>query len=256
LQDDKEVQNALDHYPRSLGSMNALPSRDTQPHTHYMPGILSIGTVDTAQAAAEGYQRELTRQQARILSDADRDPKQALSVAMDLPLSRGSEPDYSPRASTLISLARIVATSNPAVSKAALEQVRTIAAKMSPRTQASILRLVPEIYLRLGDDEGARDSLDELIKIAGKLYSIDSDADDPNQAFKAMWPSSNLWRDCVAFAAKLAPARAEEIIRDIPDPEIRAFERITLANSLLGADIPSLSIIEKHKTGIVASMGL
>jgi hypothetical protein len=124
----------------------------------------------------------------------------------------------------------------------------------SPQMVAT--RQVPEIYLRLGDDEGARDSLDELIKIADKLYSIDSDADDPNQAFKAMWPSANLWRDCVALAAKLAAVRAEEIIRGIPDPEIRAFERITLANSLLGADIPSLSIIEKHKTGIIASMGL
>lgn len=114
-----------------------------------------------------------------------------------------------------------------------------------------MLAELPEIYLRLGDQDEARNSLNELVKIAVELYSHDSDLNDPNQAFKGMWPSANLWRHCMALAAKLTPIPVEEIMEEIPDPEIRTFERITLANALLGADIPSLSIMERHKSGAV-----
>ncbi len=69
-----------------------------------------------------------------------------------------------------------------------------------------------------------------------------------------MWPSANLWRRCIAVAAKLSPNLSEEMIQDIPDPDLRAFETITLANSLLGVNVASLSIIEKHKNGVRASM--
>ena len=40
-------------------------------------------------------------------------------------------------------------------------------------------------------------------------------------------------------------------MEEIPDPEIRTFETITLTNALLGADIPSLSIMERHKNGAI-----
>jgi len=256
LREKKEVQSALERYPQSMASMNALPPRNTQSGTHRMPGILSIGTVDTAQAAADEPQREISRRQSRILSEAEKGLKQALSDAMGLPSSSGSEADYSPRASTLISLARIAITRNPAVSRVALTEIRKIADNMSLRSQAGILAELPEIYLRLGDEDEAQDILNALVKIAGNLYSHDSDANDANQAFKGMWPSANLWRHCVAVATRLAPTLADQIIQDIPDPEIRTFERITFANSLLGASTPPLSVIEKHKTGVTASIGL
>jgi hypothetical protein len=55
----------------------------------------------------------------------------------------------------------------------------------------------------------------------------------------------------MALAAKLSPLPVEEIMEEIPDPEIRTFETITLTNALLGADIPSLSIMERHKNGAI-----
>ncbi len=254
LRENREVQIALEQYPQSLQSMNALAESDTQAGKRRTPRIFSIGTVDNAQAGAEEYQNEINRQKGRILDSATKDPKQALSAAMGLPLSSGSGTDYSPRASALISLAQIVAASDSTVAKAALEDIRTIAVQMPLRSQALILEQVPELYLTLGDPDDARDTLDELVKIAEKLYRYDSDVNDPNQAFKGMWPSVNVWRRCVSLAAKLASTRAEEIIQGIPDPDIRALERITFANSLLGASTRSLSTVEKHKTGIVASI--
>ena len=119
------------------------------------------------------------------------------------------------------------------------------------------LRRTRRLYLRRSlACELSRNSLNELVKIAGKLYAEDSNFDDPNQAFKGMWPSANLWRHCVAVAARLAPTPVEEIMQEITDVDIKAFERIAFANSLLGADTPPLSIVEKHRNGISASIGL
>ena len=114
-------------------------------------------------------------------------------------------------------------------------------------SKALLLGDLPDIYIRIGDEEGARDTLKELLKTAAQLFERDNDSNDPNQAFKATWPSTNVWRQCVKIAAKLDPSLADEIIRDTPDADIRAFERIALANSLLGVDKEALSIIERHK---------
>jgi tetratricopeptide (TPR) repeat protein len=256
LAQNHEVQGALERYPESLASMGALRNSNTQSGTRQMPDILSIGTVDKAQAAAEEIQHEMVRRQARILAEAAFNPKQALSDAMGLPVGNGLEPEFDPRASTLNSLAQIAATKDPSVSRAALGEIRKIVNNMPARNQARMLAELPEIYLRLGDQDEARNSLNELVKIAGKLYAEDSNLDDPNQAFKGMWPSANLWRHCVAVAARLAPTPVEEIMQEITDIDIKAFERIAFANSLLGADTPPLSIVEKHRNGISASIGL
>jgi hypothetical protein len=220
-----------------------------------MAGILNIGAQDTAHSEADETLYQIVRRQLQIVSEAETDPKQALMDAMGLPLDTGLEAENNFRASTLSSIARIAVVKNPAVSRAALEEVRKIAGDSPVRTQAQILAQVPEIYLRLRDVTDARNSLTELVKVAGKLYEQDSDSDDPNQAFKAMWPSTNLWGHCVALAAQLAPSPAEEIIEQIPDPDIKIFEKVAFANSLVGAGFPRISTIEKHKDGIRASIG-
>jgi hypothetical protein len=250
LHDNGEVKTALGRQAPPL------TSGATQLDTGGRHDTFGISTGDTAQAAADEAQYDLSRRQRRILDEAEKDPKQALSDALGLPLGRGSEPEYSPRASTLISIAQIVVTRNPTVSRAALEEIRKIADAMPARSQSEVLSELPGIYLRLGEADEAEASLSELVKLAGKLYSHDNDVNDPNQAFKGMWPSANLWRLCIAVATKVAPNQAEQIMENIPDPEIRTFERITLANSLLGASTSRLSIIEKHKAGLTVSIGL
>jgi len=125
---------------------------------------------------------------------------------------------------------------------------------MPARGQAQMIEDLPDLYLRLGDEEEARKMLDQLVTVAAKLYQTDADLSDPNQAFKVWWPSSNLWWRCLAFAAKLNPSPAEQIIEEIQDDEIKAFERVAFANSLLGAGTAQFSIIEKHKHGVTAFM--
>jgi tetratricopeptide (TPR) repeat protein len=242
--ESSDVQAALERYPHGLRSLGALSDGPGS------PGIFSIGAFDNSgQNAAEQAGFDVARRQERVLSEAEKNPRQALSDALGLPLTDPQTPDYSPRVSTLQSVARIAITRNPAVARAALQEVRSLVDPMPARSQALMLENLPDLYLRLGDEANARKILDQLVAVAAKLYEKDSDLGDPNQVFKVWWPSANLWWQCIAFAAKLNPSPAEQIIEEIQDDEIKAFERIALADSLLGAPGARLSILERHTSG-------
>ena len=92
--------------------------------------------------------------------------------------------------------------------------------------------------------------MDQGFKLAEKLYATDTDADDPNQAFKAMWPSTSAWSRFVALATRISPQTALQVINSIPDPEIQVLETIALADSLLGAPpaMQMVAIKTKSKT--------
>jgi hypothetical protein len=249
LRENRTVEFALRQYPQGLTSMAPASYRDKPLGKGEKPGIQSVDVVtidNTAEAAVEQIQHEISRRQGQILTEAEKDLKQALSDALSLPLNNPLGVAYCPRAVTLRQVARLADTKDPALSEVAMQEMRKIVDNMPLRNQAQLLADSPEIYLRAGDEDVARKALNELVVIAGKLYNHDSDFGDPNQAFKGMWPSANLWRRCIQFAARLTPSTAEEIIAQIPDAEIKTFGRVALAISLLGAESPPLSIMEKH----------
>jgi hypothetical protein len=95
---------------------------------------------------------------------------------------------------------------------------------------------LPELYLRLGDVDGAKKAVDILVKTADQIYKHDTNADDPNKAFKGVWPSTDLWRKAIQEAAKISPSLPEAIIDDVQDAEIAAFETVAFANALVGKE--------------------
>lgn len=243
-----DARVALERYPHGLQS----------PAGKESPEIFSIGAYgrnDSPEAAAEQANLQLARQQAQILRQVTKNPKQALSAALDLPVTSPVLPEYNPRASTLKGIAaRVPVGKNNAVAREALQEMRKLVDRMPATSQAQMLEDVPDLYLRLGDEEGARTMLHQLADVADKLYEIDADLSDPNQAFKVWWPSSNAWWNCLAVAGKLNPSPAEQIIEGIQDDEIKAFERVAFANSLLGTKTARFSIIQKHKNKASAYM--
>ena len=83
--------------------------------------------------------------------------------------------------------------------------------------------------------------LQALLKAAEKVYAQDTDAEDPNKAFKGVWPSVDMWRQCVQVAGRISPELAEEVISEIPDPDILALEKVAFASALLHAPgVPNL----------------
>jgi hypothetical protein len=166
------------------------------------------------------------------LKKADTDPDGALARALALPI-HGTSESYSPRSDALLGIAEKSATKNASVSKSALDEFSTIQDQLTPREMIGIDKL-PELYLKIGDLDGARKAVDVLVKAAGKVYEKDTDTNDPNRAFKGAWPSTNLWRDAIKQAATISPSLPEEVISGLPDADIVAFEKVALASTLVG----------------------
>ena len=138
-----------------------------------------------------------------------------------------------PRAKALQQVAEALAKKKPGIAKSAIDELLKIPSQLSGQ-QSPTFEGLPQLYLDLGDEEGAKRAVHGMFKAAEGLYAHDVDSDDPNKAFKGTWPSADLWRKCAEAAAKISPALAEEIIGEIPDPDIAASVKVVFAGALLG----------------------
>src|SRR5580700_1037732 len=219
LREHTEVAEQLKTYPRGMESVNS-------ENTSYSYG----GTGDVAAKQQNSFQ--MRERIEDILKKADTDPDGALARALALPI-HGTSESYSPRSDALLGIAEKSATKNASVSKSALDEFSTIQDQLTPREMIGTDKL-PELYLKIGDLDGARKAVDVLVKAAGKVYEKDTDTSDPNRAFKGAWPSTNLWRDAIKQAATISPSLPEEVISGLPDADIVAFEKVALASTLVG----------------------
>jgi len=239
------IQAHLAKYPKGMDSL-------TSQGNIYSYGITEDDSSGATQAASQEQARQQAEQHLRqrridIGKESEKDPQQAINDAMMLPLQDMSQ-NSSPRADALLMVAHNTEKKKPSLAKSALDEIVKLEDQLTP-AQVKGLADVPKIYLDLGDADNAKKSLKPILKAAEKLYAHDTDADDPNKAFKGTWPSADLWRKCVQVAAKISPALAEEIISGIPDPEIAASEKVAFAGSLLGGSAEPIVVSDCRKTG-------
>ncbi len=239
LRENQDVEDLLSRYPEGMTSIDPAAGQPSASQGH-MPAIYAVGQFDSGDAGQTELHRNLQAYAAinaanlRIDKELESSPAQALSDAMNLPEQDPRGKADSPRAETLARVALALAEKDPKTSLAALAEFRKLSDGLSLYHQADVLSRLPDTYLALKDEKNARSALHELLGMAEKLYTRDTDPDDPNQAFKATWPSTALWRHRVEFSARLKPSPAEDILGAIPDPEIRTLEKVALAGSLLG----------------------
>ena len=230
LRENAEIQAKLAKYPKGMESL-------TSQGNIYSYGITDDDSPQAAQAGQQQVrqqaEQEIIRRMREIDKESQKDPQQGINDALMLPLQDAWE-NNSPRAQALLMVARNSQKKKPTLAKSALDEISKFEDQLTP-AQLKGIADVPKIYLDLGDEDGAKKSLKAMVKAAEKLYAHDTDADDPNKAFKGTWPSADLWRQCIQIAGKISPTLAEEIIAEIPDPEVAAAQKIAFANSLLGS---------------------
>lgn len=234
VQENHDVHSALQQYPDGLKSLNP---RDGTPTS------MSIRTGNREEASADDrYQDELQKRESKIREEAGKDPKQALAGIMSLPDFRNA------RLLGLIDLAKDLVKTSPGYAREALsEALKIIPSVKEEFLQGALLLDIAETYARLGDTAAMQEVIERGFKLAEKLYDADSDADDPNQAFKGSWPSTVTWSRFTSLLAKSSSAAALAKVSNIPDPEIQAVERIAVANGLLGAKGGLSIVIVKTK---------
>jgi hypothetical protein len=245
LRNNAELQAQLSKYPKGMKSL--MSGEHSFFSTTVFTGDSGAAGPPPELTAAMQFSAQVGRETAEIRQLAQKEPAQAITRSLNLPMEDPTH-NSSPRGGALLSIAEANWNKKPSPAKSALDEILKFAEQLNPQ-EIQTLAEVPELYFKMGDTDAAKKSLTPMLKSAEKLYAQDTDADDPNKAFKGTWPSSNLWRKCVQAAAKISPALAEEIITQIPDPDIVAAQRVSFASALLGVTDDPIIVSNCHKSG-------
>ena len=117
---------------------------------------------------------------------------------------------------------------------------------LEPRDQAHELVEAAKLYLKLGEADDARKALDSASSRANNAIKADANAEDPNRALKAYWPSAVAWQSILRTAEQISPAFARKLSTDISDDEIRVLAQIALADEMAGAPAGRVIVSEKR----------
>jgi hypothetical protein len=118
-----------------------------------------------------------------------------------------------------------------------------------PEFRLDILKDAADVYLDLKDRGAALKTIGDGTKLAEELYTKDTDSSGPNLALKALWPSTNVWRQFVGLAARISPDVATKLIDEVPDSEIHAFLRVAVASSLVGQEPRTVHSVRRNQGG-------
>lgn len=231
LKENAQLQEVLKKNPDGYGAYTQ-PGED--PEGEGVQMMVNRGGGGPGPSGAEHAHMELMRQVGQIVRRAAQDPQGALAEARTLPEALPA-PEFYPRAEAFQGIARTSAKSNPGVAKQALGELLKLVERLDARSQALTLHQAAELYLRLGDKPSAEKTIAAGLKAAEKLLAADTNADNPNRALKAHWPSAAAYRMFVTLAAQISPLKASQMIAEIDDPEIQVVQTIAVGSALLGA---------------------
>ncbi|HSM85552.1 MAG TPA: hypothetical protein VLT16_05350 [Candidatus Limnocylindrales bacterium] len=248
LEDNQSLQAKLQQFPQGVNSVNPPGQKDSDGKP--VSGLQT--SIYTGNSAGAGNAREIAAQETRrrvkeVVDESDKDPIQAIAHAMTLPLTVEGPWRPSPRAQALEGIARIQAKTNPTAAHQALGELRKISGDIPPRARVPHLAAAAGIYLEMNDKENAEKTVDEGFKAAENLLDQDINPDNPNKALKAWWPSADAYRRFVGLETKISKRGTAAVLKEIKDPDIRTFESIVYAQSLLGMPMKRFVVVEKRK---------
>ncbi|PYX92311.1 MAG: hypothetical protein DMG67_07260 [Acidobacteria bacterium] len=205
-----------------------------------------VGSLDPELAVRR---HELQRQAEDTIDSAGKDPVQAIAQAATLPASLADNVFQSPRGHVLETIAKINVKNHPAVARQAVDELKKMAEDLAPQAQVIYLASAADLYLQLGDQDSAERIVSKGFKAAEALLEKDTDADDPNLALKAWWPSADAYRRFIEVEAKISHSTTANILKEIKDPEIRTVESIIVARTLLGDPPKGYQITRRKRVG-------
>jgi tetratricopeptide (TPR) repeat protein len=208
-------------------------------------GISGGGGSNARDVSAEDNTwMELGRRAEQIAKDSENAPLQAIAQALSLPTT----PERSPRAQALAGIVQSNVKKNPTAAKQALDELRKTAKDLIPENQVRYLVNAAKAYLELGETDEAQKTLDDGFKLSEKMLVTDKDAEDPNKALKAYWPSVDSYRQFLEIETKISRTDAQKMLDDIQDPEMQTIARVMFTNALLGKPMRTSVVSQKKKS--------
>jgi hypothetical protein len=239
LKKNQATQAMLTKYPDGTASISPEVSDPSQKSkTSYGGTSFSITT-----GGGEGPQMSrwaLEQQQvAKIAAEADNHPDNALAQAASV-----SNQDM--RAGLYMTIAKAAAKKSPSVARSALEKLLDLCPQLQESRQVGHLRGAAELYLQMGETDDAKKVVERGFAVSEKLFKTDTNADDPNKALKAFWPSAEAYRSFTRLAGQISPEWALTNLKEISDPEMKVLAETALAQGWL--DVGPGSIIMQANT--------
>ena len=241
LKKNREVAGMLEKYPQGAEQLSGPsgPGGGGRGRRGGPGGMMMVGS----GPRSGGMNRAEMEKMQRIVADAEAHPQDALANAATL-----SEPEMKVQA--LQGIARATWKKTPGVAKSALKQMLEALSALEPQQQILPTRAAAGMYMAMGDAGEARKVIEHGLESAAKLYKQDTDADDPNKALEAYWPSAGAYAGLLRAAAEIEPNWALEQLKEVPDDEIRALGRIAMASALLGQPAGQVTIVSEKKDGV------
>lgn len=243
LKQDQAVKAALNQYPEGMRSISPNSNGPGQGGQGAMTSMM-VGPPRGTNPGG-GPQRgpaspALMQVVAKILQDAAKHPDEALANA-------GSIPDPRMRVQAFMGIARASAKEHASVAREALEKVVEGMADLPLTQQTMMVGDVAGLYLQMGDTDSAKKVIENGMTLAEKAYKEDTNADDPNKALEAYWPSAAAYRSLLRLAAKISPTWSLDLLKNISDPNMKGIGQIALAQAWLDVSPGATTIITQSK---------
>lgn len=238
VKEQSDVQTLLGKYPQGMASVSGDPTGAGMSGTSFS---FSSGSKSGRGGGGPDPATLLDMQrEAQISKEAEDHPQDALANAAML-----QAPNL--KTSAYVSIARLAWKKNPGIARQALQKAADSVGKMAPDAQSMSISEIARLYLQLKDEEGAKKVIEQGVANTDKLYRTDINPDDPNKAPKAYWPSTVAWRSMLSLASQISPMWAANLLKEIPDDDIRTLAQLGIATALLQAQSPQTEIMSYTK---------
>ncbi len=252
LKENQDLKAKMQQFPDGMKSID--PTLTDAPAEKGKGGLsFSVNSGNPGNVGRDYMRQEYQRKALEILDEAGKNPTQAIARTATLPVKIEGAP-FSPRAYALEEIAKANSRDNPSAARQALDELRKIVPDIPSRNQIQALSTAARIYLQIGEKESAQAVVLEGFKAAEKMLAKDTDANDPNKALKAWWPSADAYRRFVEVQTKISTRSAAKVLKEINDPEIRTSASIMVSRSLLDLPMRRYIVVEKTKNGNWTSM--
>ena len=251
--DYQSVQALLARYPNGQQSLD--PAMGDTPSDNQRSDVsfsVRSGTGRGGAALPMGNDVQ-TRQIVRQIEDlSHKDPAQALSQARALPLRDGR---MFPRRDALASVVANSWKEKPTIARSALQEIVKSADSLEPADKVDHYVDAARYYIKMDENEDAQKLLEKCQSFANDAIHQDANADNPNKALKAYWPSTNSWRKIVQTANQISPDLPNQLIKEISDPDIKVLAQVDLAKAVVGASGGQVIVaIQKDKQNSIMMM--
>ncbi len=256
VKESQAVQGMLDKYPDGMNSIASPTSTsDGGPGRGQSPAGNSgmsfrVGDSSGGGRGGPGGMSPMAMQQVmKIIQDSAKHPDDALANA-------ASVQDKNMRVQAYMGIAQTTAKTNASAAKQALEKVMDGVSDLDPTQQVLTVTSVADMYLTLDDTAAAKKVIEKGMGMAEKAYKQDTNADDPNKALKAYWPSTQAYSGLLRVAARISAPWSTELLKEISDPDLKGIGQIALAQSWLDLSPGGRTVMSSTKKGNMTMMSV